>query len=83
MFALWSLRYEKNTPPLDLNSDSPNVQWYKTSNLDKLPVYVLFDGKEKNELNYVKKKRYKNSLRYKQSIQRTQTNKHNNKRESN
>ena len=58
--------------------------WFpERSNLDKLPVYILFDRKEKNELNYVKKKRYKNSLKYKQSKQRRKTNTHNNTRESN
>ena len=31
--------------------------WFpERSNLDKLPVYILFDRKEKSELNYVKKK---------------------------
>ena len=43
----------KDTPQLDLISDSPNV---KTSNLDKLLVYILLDRKEKSELNYEKKK---------------------------
>lgn len=43
----------KDTPPLDLISDSPNV---KKLNLDKLSVYTLLDRKEKSELNYEKKK---------------------------
>ena len=50
---LFDLLGVKDTPPLDLISDSPNV---KTSNLDKLPVYILLDKKEKSGLNYEKKK---------------------------
>ena len=73
---LFDLLGVKDTPPLDLISDSPNV---KTSNLDKLPVYILLDRKEKSELNY-EKKSYKNSLKYNQSKQRTQTNIRNNTR---
>ena len=73
---LFDLLGVKDTPPLDLISDFPNV---KTSNLDKLPVYILLDRKEKSELNY-EKKSYKNSLKYKQSKQRTQTNIRNNTR---
>ena len=73
---LFDLSGVKDTPPLDLISDSPNV---KTSNLDKLPVYILLDRKEKSELNY-EKKSYKNSLKYKQSKQHTQTNTCNNTR---
>lgn len=49
---LFDLLGVKDTPPLDLISDSPNV---KTSNLDKQPVYILLDRKEKSELNYEKK----------------------------
>ena len=67
---LFDLLGVKDTPHLDLISDSPNV---KTSNLDKLPVYILLDRKEKSEL-YYEKKIYKNSLKYKQSKQHTQTN---------
>ena len=50
---LFDLLGVKDTPPLDLISDSPNV---KKLNLDKLSVYTLLDRKEKSELNYEKKK---------------------------
>ena len=50
---LFDLLGVKDTPQLDLISDSPNA---KTSNLDKLLVYILLDRKEKSELNYEKKK---------------------------
>ena len=50
---LFDLLGVKDTPQLDLISDSPNV---KTSKLDKLLVYILLDRKEKSELNYEKKK---------------------------